>query len=177
MDIEVLCISSNCDVFPCLLVSEFPAPDVPLTDTGCMCVPCGPQRFVSQFEESSCHASSTQISLKERDVGAPQWIEQLGSDVQLKLTEGLAGLLSPTCCTTLAEEKVRWSSSAIVTLLRLHWEEGGRRTMPAIVITNGTFFFSPRMLTKHNWDPTKDLRIPANDNDDFLAAFFLKLFW
>ena len=57
----VLCISSDAAVPPCLLVSEFPAADVPLTDTGCTCVPCCRQRFVSLCEESFCHASSTRL--------------------------------------------------------------------------------------------------------------------
>ena len=60
--IEVLCISSDSDGFPCLLVWELLAPDVPLTDTGCMCVPCGPQWFVSHFRKTF----ATQGALKFR---------------------------------------------------------------------------------------------------------------
>ena len=58
--IEVISVSSGSDVVPCFLSPDSLAPFDLLTDTGCC-----PQRFVSQFKESFCYASSTQISPKE----------------------------------------------------------------------------------------------------------------
>ena len=85
--IEVVSVPSDFDVIPC-----FHSPDALslvdlLTDAGCMRAPCGPQRFVSQFEESLGHASSSPISQKRIEryeammvpwcpAGAPKWIEQ-----------------------------------------------------------------------------------------------------
>ena len=62
--IEVVSVSSDPEVMFCCPLTVSPAPDVPVTDTECMCVPCAPQRFVCQFEESFRYASSVHIKPK-----------------------------------------------------------------------------------------------------------------
>ena len=64
--IEPVSDSSDSDVILCLPTPDSLAPGDLLTHSGCMCVPCGAQRFVSKFEEGFCYASSTENSLKNR---------------------------------------------------------------------------------------------------------------
>ena len=110
--IEVVCHSSDSDVIPGFLAPDSPAPDVPLTETECMCSPW----LVSQFEESFCCASGTQISLKEAQymlqqqgrsprvrsrgmpasermsvpAGAPKWMDKPGTGSCAVKTDGRA---------------------------------------------------------------------------------------
>ena len=49
--IEVVSVSSNCHVVPCCPSPDSSVPVDLLTDRGCMCLPCGPQRFGFQYEE------------------------------------------------------------------------------------------------------------------------------
>ena len=46
---------------------------------------------------------------------------------------------------------------------------GTSADMPAIMITNRSFLFSPNIPAKNNRDPAKDLRIPVYDHNDFLV--------
>ena len=64
-EVEVVHISSDFDVFPCFPSLDSPALDDLLTDIECTCLPCGPQRFVSQIEKSLRYESSIQITPKE----------------------------------------------------------------------------------------------------------------
>ena len=66
--IEAVGVSSDSDVVPCFLSPDSLAPADLLTDGGYMCLPCGPQRFDSQFEKSFCHASRTQAMKDRKDL-------------------------------------------------------------------------------------------------------------
>ena len=63
--VEVVSVSSDSDVVPGFPSPDSPDPDIPLTDTECMCFPYGPQRFASQMEESFRYERRTQITPKD----------------------------------------------------------------------------------------------------------------